>query len=122
MKKIAVLRCLITSASCAATGCFTAFNEKSKHFARYAGEDVQMAAMCTCNGCGNSMLENQEGIEKKIERMGKNEINTVHLSACCTKKREDGTKYLCPKIAKIAARLESMGIEIVNGTHNAPEA
>lgn len=118
MKKIAVLRCLITSASCAATGCFTAFNEKTKQFARYEGEDVQLAAMWTCNGCGNSMLENQEGIKKKIERMAKNEIKVVHLSACCSKKQEDGTKVLCPNIVKIAERLQAMGIEIVNGTHN----
>lgn len=118
MKKIAILRCLKTSASCAATGCFTAYNEKTKKFARYEGEDIQLAAMWTCNGCGDSMLENQEGIETKIERMGKNEIKIVHLSACCSKKQADGTKVLCPNIAKIAARLESMGIEVVNGTHN----
>lgn len=118
MKKIAVLRCLITSASCAATGCFKAFNNKEKAFERYQGEDVQMASMWTCNGCGKSMLENQEGINKKIERMKLAEIDVVHLSACCTKKKEDGERYLCPKIAKIAAELEAAGIEIVNGTHH----
>ncbi len=118
MKKLAVLRCLITSASCAATGCFTAFNERNKQFSRYEGEDVQLAAMWTCNGCGKSMLENQEGINKKIERMSKNEISVVHLSNCCTKTREDGTKYLCPKIVKIAEKLKENGIEIVNGTHH----
>ena len=118
MKKIAVLRCLITSASCSATGCFRAFNEKDKAFARYEGEDVQLGAMWTCNGCGKSMLENQEGIEKKIARMAANSFDVVHLSGCCTKKRDNGEKYLCPKIAKIAERLEELGIAIVNGTHH----
>lgn len=117
MKKVAVLRCLITSASCAATGCFKAFNNKDKAFERYQGEDIQMAAMWTCNGCGKSMLENQEGIQKKIDRMSLNEIDVVHLSHCCTKTRDNGEKYLCPRIAKIAAELEANGIEIVNGTH-----
>lgn len=117
MKKVAVLRCLITSASCAATGCFRAFNEKTKAFERYQGEDVQLGAMWTCNGCGSSRLENQEGIEKKIARMQANEFDAVHLSNCCWKKKEDGEKYLCPKIEGIAGRLKDLGIEIVNGTH-----
>lgn len=118
MKKIAILRCLITSAACAATGCFRAYNEKDNAFARYQGEDIQLGAVWTCNGCGKSMLENQEGIEKKIARMQANGFDVVHLSSCCTKKRENGEKYLCPKIAGIAKRLEEMGIEIVNGTHH----
>ena len=45
-----------------------AFNNKEKAFERYQGEDIQMAAMWTCNGCGKSMLENQEGIEKKFDK------------------------------------------------------
>ena len=40
--------------------------------------------------------------------MSKNEISVVHLSNCCTKTREDGTKYLCPKIVKIAERLKEL--------------
>lgn len=59
MKKIAILRCLKTSASCAGTGCFRAFNERSEGFKKYDGEEVQLAAMWICNGCGDSMLEDQ---------------------------------------------------------------
>ena len=69
MKKIAILRCLKTSASCAGAGCLRAFYEKDKAFARYGDEELRLMAMWTCNGCGDSMLENQEGIRKKIERM-----------------------------------------------------
>lgn len=36
MKKIAILRCLKTSASCAGAGCLRAFYEKDKAFAQYA--------------------------------------------------------------------------------------
>ncbi|MDO4179413.1 MAG: CGGC domain-containing protein [Phascolarctobacterium sp.] len=118
MKKVAVLRCLKTSASCAATGCFKAFNNKANAFERYQGEDVQMIAMWTCNGCGDSMLENQEGIQKKIERMKLAELDVLHLSACTSKKNEAGEKVKCPTIAKIAAELAAAGIEIVDGTHH----
>ena len=118
MKKIAILRCLKTSASCAATGCLRAFNEKDKKFARYAGEDIQLGAVWTCNGCGKSLLENQEGLETKIARMQKNSFDVVHLSSCTLKKQDDGTKVLCPNIARIAERLQAMGIEIVEGTHH----
>ena len=50
--------------------------------------------------------------------MKANKFDVVHLSGCCTKMQENGEKYLCPNIAKIAGRLEEMGIEVVNGTHH----
>ena len=40
MKKIAILRCLKTSASCAGAGCLRAFYEKDKAFAQSVGVDV----------------------------------------------------------------------------------
>lgn len=118
MKKIAVLRCLKTSASCAGTGCCRAFNEKDCAFSRYENEDIQLAAMWTCNGCGNDLLENQAGIQKKIERMVKNNISIVHLSECTKKKNDAGEKELCPNIADIARRLQTLGITVIEGTHS----
>ena len=56
MKKIAILRCLKTSASCAGAGCLRAFYEKDKAFAQYGDEELRLMAMWTCNGCGDSML------------------------------------------------------------------
>ncbi len=117
MKKIAVLRCLKTSASCAATGCFNAFNNREKAFEAYKDEEVQLAAMWTCNGCGGDMLENQAGIQTKIERMVKNGISTVHLSNCTKKANAEGEKVLCPNIADIARKLQALGITVVEGTH-----
>ena len=40
MKKIAILRCLIISASCAGAGCLRAFYEKDKAFAQSVVVDV----------------------------------------------------------------------------------
>lgn len=117
MKKIAVLRCLITSASCAGTGCLKAFNEKESSFCIYENEPVRLEAFWTCNGCGNSMLENQEGLERKIERMKENGISAVHISACTKKADDTGAKVRCPTIADIAEKLRAQGIEIVEGTH-----
>lgn len=117
MKKVAILRCLKTSASCAGAGCLRALNERTKAFAVYGDEDVRLMAMWTCNGCGASMLENQEGIRKKIERMKALELDALHISHCTHKKDAEGVKHLCPKIKEIIDELADAGIEIVDGTH-----
>ena len=64
-----------------------------------------------------SMLENEEGIRKKIERMKALEIDALHLSNCTSKKDEQGEKHLCPTIKAIADELAACGIKIVQGTH-----
>ena len=117
MKKIAILRCLITSASCAGAGCLRALYEHDKAFAQYGDEELRLMAMWTCNGCGASKLENQEGIRKKIERMKALELDALHISHCTHKKKPDGEKYLCPTIKKIIDELQDAGIPIVDGNH-----
>ena len=66
MKKIAILRCLKTSASCAGAGCLRAFYEKDKAFAQYGDEELRLMAMWTCNGCGDSKLENRRVSVKRL--------------------------------------------------------
>ena len=46
------------------------------------------------------MLENQEGINKKIAKMQAIGVDVVHLSNCTRKKDENGEKHLCPTIKK----------------------
>lgn len=118
MKKIAILRCLITSASCTGSGCLRAMYDREQHFARYDGEEVRLVGMWTCNGCGASTLENQDGIRKKIERMKILQPDVLHLSKCTHKKNAQGDgKHLCPKIKAIAEELAACGIAIEDGTH-----
>lgn len=117
MKKLAILRCLKTSASCAGAGCLKALYEHDKNFEQYGDEELRLMAIWTCNGCGASKLENQEGIRKKIERMKALELDALHLSNCTSKKDADGVKHLCPVIKEIADELETAGIKIVSGTH-----
>ncbi len=117
MKKVAILRCLKTSASCAGAGCLRALNEHDKAFAQYGDEELRLMAMWTCNGCGASKLENQEGIRKKIERMKALELDALHISHCTHKKDVEGVKHLCPTIKEIIDELAASGIKIVDGTH-----
>ena len=117
MKKVAILRCLKTSAACAGAGCLRALYEHDKAFAQYGNEELRLMAMWTCNGCGASMLENQEGIRKKIERMKALELDALHISHCTHNKDAEGVKHLCPTIKAIIAELEQAGIKIVDGTH-----
>lgn len=117
MKKIAVLRCLRVSASCAGSGCLRAMNEKTAAFERYGEEPLQLAAFWTCNGCEDNKLANQEGIRKKIERMKKLSIDALHVSNCAMPKNAEGVRVMCPVIREITDELSEAGITIVEGTH-----
>lgn len=120
MKKIAVLRCLRVSASCAGTGCLKAFNAKEKQFAQYADEPLEFCSMFTCNGCGEVALPNANGEEqKKLDRMVANGINVVHTSSCTMKKVEGSdTKQECPHITEMCKYLEEHGVKVWRGTHH----
>ena len=114
MKKIAVLRCLRVSASCTGSGCLRALNEKTGAFERYGDETLQAAAVFTCNGCGEN---NQEGINKKVERIIKMQPDALHLSNCTMPKDENGNRVMCPVIKELEDKFTAAGIDVVRGTH-----
>ena len=116
MKKIAVLRCLRVSASCTGSGCLRALNEKTGAFERYGDETLQ-AAVFTCNGCGENKLPNQEGINKKVERIIKMQPDALHLSNCTMPKEENGNRVICPVIKELEDKFTAAGIDVVRGTH-----
>ena len=111
MKKIAVLRCLRVSASCTGSGCLRALNEKTGAFERYGD------AVFTCNGCGENKLPNQEGINKKVERIIKMQPDALHLSNCTMPKDENGNRVICPVIKELEDKFTAAGIDVVRGTH-----
>ena len=126
MKKIAVLRCLRVSASCTGSGCLRALNEKTGAFERYGDETLferygdetlQAAAVFTCNGCGENKLPNQEGINKKVERIIKMQPDALHLSNCTMPKDENGNRVICPVIKELEDKFTAAGIDVVRGTH-----
>lgn len=114
MKKIAILRCLNTSKSCTGSGCLKAWNEKRKAFSCYAEEDVALAAFLNCNGCEMDPVED-EGMLKKLDRLQKMGVDTVHTSGCTMKDRENQRR--CPNVEKIMEMLRIRGIQTVHGTH-----
>ena len=117
MKKIAVLRCLRVSASCAGSGCLRAMNEKTGAFERYGDEDLQAVAFFTCNGCKENKLPNQEGMAKKVERIKKLNPDALHLSNCTMPKDEDGNRVICPVIKELEDEFVAAGINVEHGTH-----
>ncbi len=117
MKRIAILRCLKTSASCTGAGCIKALNNKTGIFEQYGDEELELIACFTCNGCCGETIGDDEKMQKKIERIKTLAPDYVHLSNCCKKKDENGEKLLCPVIKKIAVEFTASGIGVVEGTH-----
>lgn len=114
MKQIAFLTCLDACKVCAGASCLEAWNRRSRHFARYAGESVELAAFFHCNGCGTDP-ETDSGILEKLDRLEKIGVDTVHIGVCAVTDRKTGK--LCPTIEKIQEMLHSRGIQTVLGTH-----
>lgn len=112
MKKIAMLNCLKANEVCTGAGCFTAWNEKKKTFARYQDEEAELVAFLRCNGCGCDPAEDS-GMQKKLQRLKDIGTQVVHVGVC-TKNREG---QRCPTIQKIIDQLEDLGIAWVDGTH-----
>ncbi len=115
MKKIATLTCWRSNAVCARASCLTAFNEKTDFFTSYS-KDTQLAAMMTCNGCKSDQPlspSEDKGIIEKIERLKKENIDTVHVGVCRIMRNGDE----CGHITEICEMLEENGIEVIRGTH-----
>ncbi len=119
MKKVAIIRCLDVSMRCPGAACLKSFRNRAVKFERYGQEDLELFSMMTCNGCGQT-VENDEGLKKKLDRLAEEPVDTVHFSSCTNKKDKDDpdVKNRCPWIEKMAAYLESRGIEVVYGTHH----
>jgi len=119
MKKIAIIRCLDVSMRCAGVSCMKSFNNHSVKFERYGDEELELVSMMTCNGCGQT-VENDEGLKKKLDRLAEEPVNAVHFSSCTNKKDKENpeVKHRCPWVLKMAEYLESKGVEVVYGTHH----
>lgn len=63
MKKVAIIRCLDVSMRCVGASCMKSFNSHTVKFERYGDEELELFAGLTCNGCGQT-VENDEGLKK----------------------------------------------------------
>ncbi|MDE7243399.1 MAG: CGGC domain-containing protein [Oscillospiraceae bacterium] len=113
MKKIAILTCLDACLVCTGASCLNAWNNKSKRFAAYAGENVSLEAFFHCNGCGNDP-EMDKGMIEKLDRLQNIGVETVHIGVCAVKQE---TGVLCHVITQIRDMLHSRGIQTIQGTH-----
>ena len=114
MKKIALLTCLKACQICTGASCLTAWNSRTRNFAQYAGQDVELAAFMHCNGCGK-LPATDPGMQEKLERLTQIGVERVHLGICTRTEQADHSR--CPIIQKIVDQLEAQGIEVVEGTH-----
>ena len=112
MKKIAMLNCLKANEVCTGAACLKAFHERTRSFAAYEGEDVELMAFMRCNGC-DADVDTNKGLREKLDRLESIGVEIVHIGVCT--KRRDGTE--CPTITALIAELEKRHIAVVRGTH-----
>ena len=79
---------------------------------------TKLVAFWTCNGCDEVLLNNQEGLLEKLERILSVKTDIVHVGIC-TEIIDEQThkKVLCPKIQEIVDFLQKNNIKVVFGTH-----
>lgn len=113
--KIAILTCLNSNDVCTRAGCLNAFFEKKAFFEGY-GEDAQLTALMTCNGCaGTRPMEPRDdpGMQEKLERLVQEGVDAVHVGVC--RMKQNGQE--CERITQICELLEERRIRVVRGTH-----
>ncbi len=115
MEKIGILTCTNTTqdVGCSSMACFNDFNAQSGEFKRYETDGAEIVGIVNCAGCPTVVAP--EKILNKIELLTFNGATSVHFSTCLM--------ILCPFKAKYKKVIKERfpGVEIVEGTHEAPE-
>ncbi len=115
MKTIVMLTCPKAETVCTGAGCFRAFNQRTYQFARYGDEPLQVVAFMKCGGCGHD-LENDKGLQEKMEAILRLAPDAVHLGVCCCHDGRD--RILCDEVKALEKAFEARGISVVHGTHS----
>ena len=113
MKKIAILTCLKSVNCCTGAACLTAFYNRSGAFQQYVDEELELTTFCHCNGC-DSILEQDNGMQEKLERILKIHPDAVHLGVCTLKQETDR----CKTVEKFIKIFQDNGIAVIDGTHS----
>lgn len=114
MKKIVILTCLKSVTCCTGAACLAAFNNRSGAFQQYQSEELELAAFCHCNGC-DSILEQDDGMQEKTERILKIHPDAVHVGVC-TLCGDTGER--CKTVKKLIKIFQDNRITVINGTHS----
>lgn len=112
MTKIGLLTCLRSNDVCPRVGCLEALSAREDYFSVYAAQEIELAAVWTCQGCDNLLLGDESARAEKLQCVLQSGIQTVHIGCCC---KRDGV--WCPEISNIACILEQHGIKVIWGTH-----
>lgn len=114
MKKIGIITCIRSNDVCTRAGCLNAFHERTDTFSAYDA-DTQLAVLMTCNGCTKDnplKPEEDPGIQEKLGRLQKENINVMHVGACRLHKGVE-----CARMKEICVMIEKSGICVIRGTH-----
>ena len=65
MKKIVILACQKANTVCTGAACLRAFNQRTRSFAQYQNEEIELEAFFRCNGCDVW----DDGMQEKLERL-----------------------------------------------------
>lgn len=114
-KRIVILTCLKSVDCCTGAACLAAFNNRTGAFRQYQTEALELSAFFHCNGC-ESVLEQDSGMQEKLERILKIRPDAVHLGVC-TLKNETGR---CKTIEQFITVFQDNGIAVIDGTHSSP--
>lgn len=90
MKRIAILRCLQSNDVCTGAACLSAFFQQKDSFTAYQGEEINLTAFFSCNGCGKIALKNDEGMQEKLDHLVQMHTDVVHIGICCFHKDKGG--------------------------------
>ena len=112
MKRIAMLNCEKSNNVCAGCACFNAYNSRTKGFAQYGDEPLELGAYFRCSRCTDVPLEEDAGMLEKMDRLVSEHIDVIHVGKCTIKNGEE-----CPKITQILDILKQKGLTVVRGTH-----
>ena len=115
MKRIAILACLRANDVCAGCGCLSAFQDRTRHFERYAGEAARLIAFMRCSHCireGGEPMDDVDFVEK-LERLISEGAEVIHIGVCAGR----GPDTACPGMVKMIREFKKRGVEVVWGTH-----
>ena len=125
MRRIAILACRNAEEVCAGVSCLQAFFRRDGSFASYGDDALELTAVLHCNGCRGvedqgpfdqgefRPLSQDVVMQKKLERLEREGVDTVHLGICCWNREGE----ICPWAEEIQEEFRRRGMTVVAGTH-----
>ena len=113
MKKIAILTCIKSNSVCTGASCLKAMNERTRSFAPYKGEPLQLMAFLALQRLCVRLRYRPGNFWKNWSAWSKSawRLSTPVFAP------ESMMGAKCPQITKILSKMEEKGMKVVRGTH-----